>query len=76
MTSSKWFVLAGILHERPDAEVTIFDAGNHVAQEPRPENPSAEWIKEFYDEIYKNIRLVHGLKFPPPRTHFGDQIPM
>jgi hypothetical protein len=24
-------VLAGILHERPDAEVTMFDVGKHVA---------------------------------------------
>lgn len=24
-------VLAGILHERPDAEVTMFDVGEHVA---------------------------------------------
>jgi choline dehydrogenase-like flavoprotein len=69
-------VLVGILREHPDAEVTMFDVGNRVTQEPRPDNPSVEWINEFYDEIYKNIRSVHGFKFPPPKTHFGDQIPM
>lgn len=67
-------VLSALLAKRSDAEVVVYDIGQRVAEAPSPSNFSEEWIASFYDKIYKEIRSLYPLKFPPPKTHFGKQI--
>jgi hypothetical protein len=43
-------VLAGILHERPDTEVTMFDVGNHVAI-PFLRRPAKWFLKKLADYL-------------------------
>jgi hypothetical protein len=43
-------VLAGILHERPDAEVTMFDVGKHVAI-PFLRRPAKWFLKKLPDYL-------------------------
>jgi len=67
-------VISGLLDLGIDAEIIIFDYGNDENLDP-PENLPPDQAENFYDKIYKKIRENHPFKFPPPKTHFGNQIP-
>ena len=67
-------VLTALLSEKSDFEITVYDIGKHIVEEPSLDNPSEEWITAFYDEVYRKIRSLNPFKFPPPKTHFGNQI--
>ena len=66
--------LTGLFKQASDVEITLFDVGQRVAAPPEIENPSQEWIADFYDDIYRKIRAIQPYKFPPPKTHFGEAI--
>src|SRR3989338_4431402 len=68
-------VLTALLDKRSDFDIVVYDIGKQVAEISPPDNPSEEWIISFYDKIYKDIRSLYPFKFPPPKTHFGEQIP-
>jgi len=63
-------VLSALLKKR-DLDVVVFDIGETIASAPLSDSSS----DEFYNQIYKKIRLLYPLKFPPPKTHFAGQIP-
>jgi len=63
-----------VLLDKTDLEIIIYDVGKKTVQAPLLDNPSKEWIVSFYNQIYKKIRAISGFKFPPPKTHFGEQI--
>jgi len=67
--------LTALLDKKTDLEIIVYDIGQRVVQAPLPDNPSKEWIVSFYNKVYKKIRSLYSFKFPPPKTHFGEQIP-
>jgi len=66
--------LTALLDKKSDLEITVYDLGHKITQASLDDNPSKERIVSFYDQVYKKIRSVSSLKFPPPKTHFGEQI--
>ncbi len=63
-------VLSALL-KKNDFDVVVFDIGETIAPAPLSDvSPN-----KFYNRIYKEIRLLHSFKFPPPKTHFARQIP-
>jgi hypothetical protein len=58
----------------PDASVTIFDIG----KEPRPDPPldqaEIERAPEFYADLYAEVKKNVGLRFPPIKTHFTEEL--
>jgi choline dehydrogenase-like flavoprotein len=56
-------VLEGLSRAAPSAEVTLF--------EERPAEDRE--APEAHADLYRRLRRAHGLSFPPPKTHFGDQ---
>ncbi|MCH7910563.1 MAG: hypothetical protein IIB38_13230, partial [Candidatus Hydrogenedentes bacterium] len=67
-------VVSGLLERGYKGEIIIFDHGVDRDLDP-PEKTSLENAEEFYNEIYRKIRKNYPYKFPPPKTHFGNQIP-
>jgi len=67
-------VLTALLDKKSDLEIIVYDLGHKIAQASLGDNPSKERIVSFYNQVYKKIRSVSPLKFPPPKTHFGEQI--
>ncbi len=67
-------IFASLIEKQSKFDLFVYDIGRDIAEAPLPQNPSKEWIKSFYDGIYKEIRSVYSFKFPPPKTHFSSQI--
>ena len=61
------------LIKQPSVTITIFDIGDTV---PEPNGPIAniEAARAYYATLYRQLRHVHPRKFPPPKTHLGEQI--
>jgi len=66
--------LTALLDKKSDSEIIVYDLGREIAQTSLDDNPSKERVVSFYNQVYKKIRSVSPLKFPPPKTHFGEQI--
>jgi len=67
--------LKALIGKQSNIEITVFDVGKPISREPPDYDASPEWIAEFYDELYRAIYDGHTFKFPPPKTHFGGDIP-
>jgi len=67
-------ILTALLDKKSDLEIIVYDLDRKIAQASLDDNPSKERIVSFYDQVYKKIRSTSPLKFPPPKTHFGEQI--
>ena len=61
-------VLGVIARQRPDAEVDVYDAPAQQSAAPSVTAP------ESYDALYSYNKTHHGLRFPPPKSHFGEVI--
>lgn len=68
-------VLTALLEKKINYEINLFDVGEKLIKAPLLNNHSDESAQSFYDKIYKKIRSLYPFKFPPPKTHFGKQIP-
>jgi ferredoxin len=68
-------VLSTLLDSNLACDITIFDPARKVQEPPTLVDDSAATISSFYDGLYKDIRKQYPRKFPPPKTHFAEQIP-
>lgn len=65
-------VLDALLARAGDAAITVFDIGDVPAPDPEPDTDAAA----FYQALYADLRASGLRGFPPPKTHFGDRLPV
>ena len=68
-------VLTALADDGADYDITLIDIGHSVATGPVDRQMSRDEAVEYYDAIYRTLRQSNPHKFPPPKTHFGEQIP-
>lgn len=79
-------VLTALADQSSDCEITLFDIAEPIAAGPAPqpaitsfdqstESISRDEARSYYDSVYRKLRERFPRKFPPPKTHFGEQIP-
>ena len=68
-------VLTALLNKQSDFKIIVFDVGENVSSKNEIDSSDTEQITQYYNQIYKDIRKKNGFKFPPPKTHFAEQIP-
>lgn len=72
-------VLNALFDAKTDFDTTLFDVAEPIASANDLQDGSAEMTRDevvaYYDSIYGAIRERHPRKFPPPKTHFAEQIP-
>ena len=59
-------VLAQIRCQQPHVAVHVYDAAEPEVGHEAPSEP------DDYDTVYQRLKSQHGLKFPPPKSHFGS----
>jgi len=67
--------LTALLNKQGDFKITVFDIGEDVSSKREIDSSNNEQITQYYNQIYKDIRKKNEFKFPPPKTHFAEQIP-
>ncbi|MDA1014692.1 MAG: hypothetical protein O3A00_09605 [Planctomycetota bacterium] len=78
-------VLTALADQSSDCEITLFDIAEPIASVPgrqhvggldhEADSIAPDEARSYYDSIYRTIRERYPRKFPPPKTHFGEQIP-
>lgn len=68
-------VLDSLLAAQPDADITLIDVGSPVpARPPQGGGDDAHDLAAAYDGLYRDLFGRHARKFPPPKTHLGEEI--
>ncbi len=68
--------LTALLDKKENLEIVVYDIGREILTSASvSDNPSKDEIVSFYNGIYERIYNKYSFKFPPPKTHFSDQIP-
>ncbi|MBU1137095.1 hypothetical protein KKD72_01865, partial [Patescibacteria group bacterium] len=67
-------VLTALLDKKSNFNIFVYDIGKTIEKAPISDNPTQDWINSFYSKIYQKIRSLYPFKFPPAKTHFGEQI--
>jgi len=66
--------LTALLDKKNNFNIFVYDIGKTIESAPAADNPTQDWIASFYNQIYQKIRSRYSFKFPPAKTHFGEQI--
>lgn len=66
--------LLGMEQRFPDAEIWLIERQDQPDSPPMPP-PSAEPDARYWQDLYRYIRLNHGVAFPPAKSHFGARYP-
>ncbi len=64
-------VVQAVLEQDAAAEIVVFDGGADLAPPLEHSEPAEQWSAAYFDALYTALRADAGLKFPPPKTHFG-----
>jgi len=67
--------LHGILGGEREVEVAVFDRGVSPHGELETGVAPERWSHEDHRRLYRAARGELGLRFPPPKTHFGQRLP-
>ena len=62
------------LIKQPSVVITIFDIGDIVPEPTNGPIANIEAARAYYATLYRQLRQIHPRKFPPPKTHLGQQI--
>ena len=68
-------VLHALQKWAPKLEVTVFDIGARLDKAMSTSLHPSNWTPDYFKELYLKIKADHGLRFPPPKTHFGESLP-
>src|SRR5262249_26057825 len=68
-------VLDALTEWAPDATVTLVDRATVVEGRFEASVGRDAWTPDLHAKFYAYLRREHGLKFPPPKTHFGAALP-
>ncbi len=72
-------VLNALFDADSEFDITLFDCAQPIASpnahHDAPGGMPRDEVVAYYDSVYAAIRERLPRKFPPPKTHFGEQIP-
>jgi len=67
--------LTALLNKQGNFKIVVFDIGENISPNNKIDSSDTKQITQYYNQVYKDIRKKNGFKFPPPKTHFANQIP-
>lgn len=55
-----------------DTDILVFERGGPVISALETQAPAETWDLDYFTRLYADLRAKLGIKFPPPKSHFGE----